>query len=350
MNESIHLGRIGRTRIGLNWTLIPIAFLITWGLADGLPHEVAGYPTGAYWAAGILTALAFYASLLAHELAHAVVARRHGLSVPGIVLWLFGGMAQIEGDSPDAGSEFRMAVVGPLTSFLVAGLAAGAAWTLSWLGVLPLAVAALGWLAGINLLLGAFNLLPAFPLDGGRVLRAILWRRSGNRQRATLSAARTGRVMGLGLVAFGLYEALTGNFNGLWLAMIGWFISGSATQQAMAFGAFGAAPAPADPGSAGGQRTGSSPFGPGGAMDLPGRYGPEPAAVVAVPSSLTVSETYDRYFRYSELTNLPVVDEAGRVVGTVSLEGLYAVAGERWWMASVLEATRPLEWASAAGR
>lgn len=360
MNESIHLGRIGRTRIGLNWTLIPVAIFITWGLADGLPHEVAGYPAGAYWLAGVLTTLAFYVSLLAHEMAHAAVAHRQGLSVRGIVLWLFGGMAQIEGDSSDAGSEFRMAVVGPLTSFLVAGLAAGAAWALSWLGVVPLAVAALAWLAGINVLLGGFNLLPAFPLDGGRVLRAILWWRSGDRDRATLGAARTGRVLGFALVAFGLYETLfAANFNGLWLALVGWFISGAATQQMLVSRATGAGPVFGRPG-AGSPLGPGSPFGsrgpggglgsilrPGGVVDMEGgAHGPQPAAVVAVPSGLTVSETYDRYFRYSQATSLPVVDEAGRLVGTVTLEGLYAVPGERWWMTPVMEATQPLEWAA----
>jgi Zn-dependent protease len=361
MNESIHLGRIGRTRIGLNWTLIPVAFFITWGLADGLPHEVAGYPAGAYWLAGALTALAFYASLLAHELAHAVVARRQGQSVRGIVLWLFGGLAQIEGDSPDAGSEFRLAAIGPLTSFVVAGLAAAGAWVLSWLGVVPLAAAALGWLAGINLLLGGFNLLPAFPLDGGRVLRAILWRRSGDRDRATLGAARTGRVLGFVLVAFGLYETLfAGNFSGLWLALVGWFISGSATQQMLVsraqptgpisgsssqgspFGRPAAGPGFARP------TTANPAFGPGpgAVVDLRGGPSGAAAAVVTVPSTLTVSETYDRYFKYSQLTSVPVVDEDGRLVGTVSLEGLYAVPGERWWLTSVLEATRPLTWSA----
>ena len=346
MNESIHLGRIGRTRIGLNWTLIPVAFFITWGLADGLPHEVAGYPAGAYWLAGALTALAFYASLLAHELAHAVLARRQGLSVRGIVLWLFGGMAQIEGDSPDAGAEFRMAAVGPLTSFVVAGLAAAGAWALSGLGALPLVAAALAWLAGINVLLGAFNLLPAYPLDGGRVLRAILWRRSGDRDRATVGAARTGRALGLALVAFGLYETLfVGNYSGLWLALVGWFISGSATQQLLVSRASRA-------GSIFGVPADGSPFGPpagasGAVVDLRGGPSGGPASVVAaVPARLTVSETYDRYFKYSQLTSLPVVDEGGRLVGTVTLESLYAVPGERWWMTSVLEATRPLTWAA----
>ncbi|MHB1923817.1 MAG: site-2 protease family protein, partial [Acidimicrobiales bacterium] len=183
MRESIHLGRIGRTSVGISWTLIPIAFLITWGLAGDLPHEVGGYPTSMYWVAGLLTAVAFYASLLTHELAHVFVARRRGLQVHGIVLWLFGGMAQIDGDAPDAGSELRMALVGPMTSFLLGALAAAVAWTMAALGLSPLVVAALAWLAGINLLLGAFNLVPAFPLDGGRVLRALLWRRSGDKVR-----------------------------------------------------------------------------------------------------------------------------------------------------------------------
>jgi Zn-dependent protease len=325
MRESIHLGRVGRTSIGVSWTLIPIAFLITWGLAGGLPHEVGGYPPALYWVAGLLTAVAFYASLLGHELAHVFVARRKGMQVNGIVLWLFGGMAQIDGDAPDAGSELRLALIGPVTSFLIGGLAAAAAWTVAWLGLSPLAVAALAWLAGINLLLGAFNLVPAFPLDGGRVLRALLWRRSGDKARATYSAARTGRGLGLLMVAFGLFETLSGNLNGLWLAMIGWFISSAATQQMLASRSSGAGVAPG-PGPLGGQ-----------VIDMAST-----AAVSGVPSGLTVSEAYDRFFRHSVLTNLPVVDEAGRILGTVTLDGLYAVPGERWWMTPVLEATTPL--------
>ena len=335
MRESIHLGRIGRTSIGVSWTLIPIAFLITWGLAGGLPHEVGGYPPDLYWVAGLLTAVAFYASLLAHELAHVFVARRKGLQVKGIVLWLFGGMAQIDGDATDAGSELRMALVGPMTSFLIGGLSAAAAWMVAWLGLSPLAVAALAWLAGINLLLGAFNLIPAFPLDGGRVLRGLLWLRSGDKARATYTAARTGRVLGFLLVAFGLFETLSGNLNGLWFAMIGWFISSAATQQMLVSRPSGAGAVIARPGAQ--------------VIDLASAAVPT-AAVVGVPSSLTVSETYDRYFRHSVLTSLPVVDEAGRILGTVTRDGLYAVPGERWWMTSVLEATNPLQnmpWAQA---
>jgi len=277
-----------------------------------------------------VTVLAFYVSLLAHELAHAFVARRRGMRVTGIVLWLFGGMAQIEGDAPDARSELRMAGVGPLTSLAVAMATGGLSWLLSWLGMSALVVAALSWLAGINFLLAAFNLLPAFPLDGGRVLRAILWRRSGDRARATLTAARTGRVIGLGLVAFGLFDAFSGNLNGLWLAFVGWFVRGAATQQLILTAAEGSRPL-------GIRVSGRSVAGfPPAAGFVPG-----PAGTAAVPSSLTVSETYDRYFRHTQLTHLPVVDEAGRILGRVSLEGLYAVPGERWWNASVLEATSP---------
>lgn len=312
--------------------MIPVFFLITVGLADGLPHEVGGYRPALYWVAAVLTGLAFYASLLVHELAHAFVARRRGMQVKGIVLWLLGGMAQIDGDAPDARSELRMAGAGPLTSGAVALAAGGLAWLLSWLGMSALAVAALSWLAGINLLLAAFNLLPAFPLDGGRVLRAILWHRSGDRARATATAARSGRAIGLGVVAVGLFEAFSGNVSGLWVAFVGWFIRGAATRQLILTGA-----------------TGRPPFvtpvsGASAVVLLPG-IGLPPglgSPAVAVPSSLTVWETYSRYFRLTQLTHLPVVDEAGRILGEVTLEGLHGVPGERWWNASVLEATSPM--------
>ncbi|MHB1925414.1 MAG: site-2 protease family protein, partial [Acidimicrobiales bacterium] len=192
------------------------------------------------------------------------------------------------------------------------------------LGLSPLVVAALAWLAGINLLLGAFNLVPAFPLDGGRVLRALLGRRSGDKVRATYSAARTGRGLGFLIVAFGVFETLSGNLNGLWLAMIGWFISSSATQQMLMSRAAG--PPAGRPGSE--------------VVDVAGAG--VTAAVIGVPSGLTVSEAYDRFFRHSVLTSLPVVDEAGHILGTVTLDALYAVPGERWWATSVLEATSPL--------
>jgi Zn-dependent protease len=234
MNESLHFGRVGGIRIGANWSLFPIFFLIAWSLAVVLlPAAAPGFTGSAYWFFALLTAAAFYASLLAHELSHAFVARRHGVSVRGIVLWLFGGVAQLEGDMPDARSELQVAAAGPAMSLGIAAVAAAVAWFLGFIGASPIMVAAVSWLAGINALLAAFNLLPAFPLDGGRILRAVLWRRWSDRVRATAVAAKVGQIAGYGLIAVGVVEFLAGGgaLGGIWLALIGWFITVAARQQ-----------------------------------------------------------------------------------------------------------------------
>jgi Zn-dependent protease len=181
----------------------------------------------------LLTTAGFYAGLIAHELSHAVVAQRHGVLVKGIVLWMFGGVAQLEGDTPDARAELRVAAAGPATSLGIAGVTALVAWLLGVIGASSLMVAAVWWLAGINALLAAFNLLPAFPLDGGRILRAALWHRWSDRMKATAVAAKVGQVVGYGLIAIGILEFLAGGgaFGGLWLALVGWFITGAARQQ-----------------------------------------------------------------------------------------------------------------------
>jgi Zn-dependent protease len=234
MAESVHFGRIRGIRIGANWSVFPTFFLIAWSLAVVLlPAAAPGFTPWCYWLFALFTTVAFYASLLAHELSHAFVAQRHGVSVKGIVLWLFGGVAQLEGDTPDARSELQVSAVGPATSLAVAAIAAGVAWLLATVGASALMVAAVWWLAGINALLAAFNLLPAFPLDGGRILRAVLWRRWSDRVRATAVAARIGQIAGYGLVAVGILEFLAagGALSGIWLALIGWYITVAARQQ-----------------------------------------------------------------------------------------------------------------------
>jgi|SRR5436305_534922 Zn-dependent protease len=234
MSESLHLGRIGGIRIGANWSLLPILFLISWSLAVVLlPAAAPGFTGWGYWFFALLTAAAFYASLLAHELSHAFLARRHGVAVRGIVLWLFGGVAQLEGDTPDARSELQVAAAGPATSLGIAAIAAVLAWLLDLVGASSLMVAAASWLAGVNALLAVFNLLPAFPLDGGRILRALLWRRWSDRLRATAVAAKVGQIAGYGVIAVGALEFLVGGgaLGGIWLALVGWFITVAARQQ-----------------------------------------------------------------------------------------------------------------------
>ena len=199
MTDDIRLGRIAGFPLAVNWSVLIILWLLTWGLAAGvLPDATPGHSPGTYWAAGLVGAVLFFGSLLAHELAHALVARRAGVEVKGLTLWLFAGVAA----------------------------------ALDELGVASLAVAVAAWLSRINLVLGIFNLVPGAPLDGGRVLRSFLWRRHGDRTRAAISAARAGRTVGYGLIGLGLLEFLVGaSIGGLWLVFIGWFVHGAARDE-----------------------------------------------------------------------------------------------------------------------
>lgn len=218
-------GRIAGFPVNANWSVLVILWLFTWSLASTLPTTAAGYPAKAYWIAGACGATVLLASLLAHELAHAVVARRAGIQVLGVTLWIFGGVTRLGGQAKTPQTAFRIAVAGPATSLLLAALFAGTAAGLRTLGVGHITVGVAWWLAGINTLLGVFNLLPGAPLDGGQVLRAWLWRRHGDPTRAAVGAARAGRTLAFVLIAFGLLEFLAGAMvAGVWLAFIGWFI------------------------------------------------------------------------------------------------------------------------------
>ena len=230
MEESFRLGRIAGIRVGVNWSVLVIFWLISWSLAGAvLPQQAPGRPPGSYWLAGLATAVLFFVSLLAHELGHALVARRAGLRVEGITLWLFGGVARLEGESRDPATELRIAGVGPLISLAVAAVAGLLALAADAVGASPLVVAALAWLARINAMLALFNLIPAAPLDGGRVLRALVWRRTGDRRRAVTVAARAGRLFGYLLIGIGLVEfAFSANFGGLWFVFLGWFLLSAA--------------------------------------------------------------------------------------------------------------------------
>jgi Zn-dependent protease len=221
----IPLGRIAGFPVSANWSVLVILWLFTWSLASTLPATTPGYSAGSYWIAGACGATVLLASLLAHELAHAIVARRAGIPILGVTLWIFGGVTRLGGQAKTPQTAFRIAVAGPATSLLLAALFAGAAAGLRILGVGHMAVGVAWWLAGINTLLGIFNLLPGAPLDGGQVLRAWLWRRHGDPTRAAVGAARAGRMLAFVLIAFGLLEFLAGAMvAGVWLAFIGWFI------------------------------------------------------------------------------------------------------------------------------
>ena len=228
MKSSLRLFRIAGIDIGIHYTWILIFVLLSWSLAQGFfPRLYPGWDTVTYWITGLVAALLLFGSVLVHELAHSLVAQARGMTVSSITLFIFGGVSKLEDEPEKPKVEFVISIVGPLSSLALAGIFWG---LLQIVGdqQSPLA-ATFNYLALINALLAGFNLLPGFPLDGGRILRAILWNRTGNLVKATNIAATVGRFMGWGLIGFGLFQVFAGNFiGGIWFAFIGWFLSSSA--------------------------------------------------------------------------------------------------------------------------
>ena len=228
MKTPIKVGRISGIDILIHYSWIFIFILLTWSLAQGFfPAYAPGGSTLAYWLLGAAAAGLLFVSVLLHELAHSIVARSRGLPVKNITLFIFGGVSNIEKEPESPQTELRMAVVGPVTSLVLSGIFWGVFYLIGTQH--SLGGALIYYLALVNLLLGAFNFLPGFPLDGGRVLRAYLWRRSGNMVRATETAATVGRYIGWGFIGFGVFYLFQGNFlGGLWIAFIGWFLASTA--------------------------------------------------------------------------------------------------------------------------
>ena len=232
MHESIRLGRIRGIAIGLHWSVLAIAALLAWGLADGfLPDQAPGYRGREYWIVGVVGMLAFFATLLAHELGHSFAARRRGVVVESITLWLFGGVARLRGEARTPGGEMTIAVAGPAVS--LAGLVGFGALALALDGRAPdIVVVALAWLAVLNGMLVVFNLVPAAPLDGGRILHSIVWAVTHDHDRATRVATTAGKVFGYVLIAAGVVMLVLGDLGGAWFMLIGWFVIGAAGAEA----------------------------------------------------------------------------------------------------------------------
>ncbi|AYY15746.1 site-2 protease family protein [Actinobacteria bacterium YIM 96077] len=225
MTETVRLGTIAGVRVGLHWSVLGIVVLLVFGLAGGvLPTQFPDHAPVAYIAAAIVATALFVLSLLAHEVGHAVVAQRNGITVDGITLWLLGGVARLRGDARDAATDFRIAAVGPAISFILGLGFAGATWLVTGIGATNLVAGVLSYLAVINVLLAVFNLIPAAPLDGGRILRSLLWAWRGDRQQAQIWSARAGRVFGLLLIALGIFSLFSDYGGGLWWVLIGLFI------------------------------------------------------------------------------------------------------------------------------
>jgi Zn-dependent protease/CBS domain-containing protein len=303
MHASLRLGRLAGVEVGINWSWLVILALISASLGFTVfPTSNPGYADGVYAAMAVVAALLFFVSLLLHELGHAVVARREGMEIEGIVLWLFGGVAQFRGLFPSAGAELRIALAGPAVSLFI-GLTLLA---LALLAPLPgFLDGSLMWLGRINLVLLAFNMLPALPLDGGRVFRALVWQRTGDFTRATSIAGAVGRGFGQLMIGGGLLMLLLfGALGGIWLALLGWFLMAAAGAE-VRFATLGAALR---------------------SMSVADAMASDP---ITVPAGQTLAEFNQGVFTRSRHAAYPVVDE-GRLVGLLGFRDLTRVSPARW--------------------
>ena len=317
--DEISLGRIAGFPVAMNWSVLIIAWLLTWSLATGgLPHGAPGHTPSTYWIAAAAAAATFLASVLAHELAHALVARGRRVEVTGVTLWMFGGVASLSHEPSTPADDLRIAAAGPLTSLVLAGAFGGASLAIEATTVPHILVSVAGWLAGVNLMLGLFNLLPGAPLDGGRVLRAILWRVRGDRHRAALVAASGGTVIGYGLIGLGLAQFLVvGGVGGLWLVFVGWFLLSAARAESMH------------------ERTRHALAGVTAADAMT-------PATRWIPEWLTVADAFDRFALTERLDAWPVEGLDGQTKGVVTLAHLRAVPAAERSANRVSEITIPI--------
>lgn len=293
-----------------------IFVLLTWSLAEQLlPLQMPGQPRTAYYLVAAITAVCFLGGLVAHELGHSLLARRYGVRVRNITLWLFGGVANFESEAPSPASEALIAGVGPLVSAVIGGVLLGLAL------LLPpsLPAYAILWLGWINLSLAVFNLIPAFPLDGGRVLSALLWRRYRDRVKGTARAAQVGRLLSGLMILLGLFELLFApGLGGLWLIFLGWFLfSAARAEQSSVTIRHALAGVRVD-----------------AVMTSP---------VVVAPDWITVHEFLETYARPHNFTTFPLRDFDGRLSGLVRLRSLLAVPPEQRQSVAVREVAVPLE-------
>ncbi len=316
MGASLDIGRLAGIRIAIHWSWLIVFALIAWTLADAVfPAQNPGLSDAAYIAMAVTAALLFFLSLLLHELGHALQARREGMEIEGITLWLFGGVAQFKGAFPSAGAEFRIAVAGPAVSLALGLLFALGAWGIAF----PEAVDGVAaWLGYINLVLLAFNMLPALPLDGGRVLRSTLWYIRGDFRLATHVAAGIGRGFGFLMIAGGLFLLIfQSSFSGAWLAFLGWFLLQAATGEARYLAA-------------------QEALGDLRVSDLMVR---DP---VTVPAGLSLGRFMDEVAWQRRYTTYPVVED-GEVVGLLAFRCVAQVPRAEWDVKTVRDCMLPRE-------
>ncbi|MGC8461442.1 MAG: site-2 protease family protein [Candidatus Dormibacteria bacterium] len=228
MKMSIRLVRINGIDVGVNWSVLVLLVLFAWDFVAYGTGSASHQATVLDWVVGGVAAVVLLLSLLGHELAHALVARRNGVVVHSVTLFMFGGMTQLEGEAHTPGSDFRIAGVGPLTSFVLGATFFGCFVLGVASGAPTLLTDSLAWLAVLNGMLGVFNLIPTAPLDGGRILRSLLWKRWNDKERASVTASRAGRAFAALLVALGLVEVFLGGISGVWPVFIGMFLYSAA--------------------------------------------------------------------------------------------------------------------------
>ena len=310
-------GRLLGFRIRIDYSWFVVLVLVTWTFASWqFPEDLPGRSRIAYLAMGFSGALLLFLSVLLHELAHSVVARSRGIAVEGITLFIFGGVAEMSREPDRALDEFLLTIVGPLSSLALAGGFVVAARLLGSLGVAPAAVVA-ATLAMLNLVLAIFNMVPAFPLDGGRLLRAVLWRLTGDPYRATRWATWVGRGFGWLLIAYGFFLFVRGiQFSGVWGMFLGWFLTSAATSAAQ-------------------QNELKHSL-----QGVPvGRVVSGPA--VFVPGERTVEELVDRYFLRYSATAFPVV--RGRsLVGVVAVADVSRLSLDERASTTIFDLMRPI--------
>lgn len=291
-------------RLDYSWFIIFALFAYYFGF-DYFPRVLSGLNEGLLALITIITVILFFTSVLIHEMSHSLVARRRGTSVKRITLFIFGGMAEIEKEPETPYSEFVMAIAGPTASFVM-GIIFGVIWILT-VNIAPIREP-VKYLAVINIVLGVFNMLPGYPLDGGRVLRSIVWRVTGNLERSTFIASTVGRVIGFMIIAVGVFFILTGNFlNGVWLAFIGWFLQSSAQRgyRQLIF------------------ETSIKGIKVGDVMN---------ENIVNVTKDITIQDLVDDYFMKYRFGRFPVIEDekTQRFIGVISLHDIKGVSKEEW--------------------
>jgi len=317
MTGSFRIGKIAGIEIDINVSWIVILVLLTVSLATGwFPLLYPGWSTATYWVVSFISALLLFVSVLLHELAHSLVARRSGLPVKNITLFIFGGVSNIEQEPKSPGVEFRMAFVGPLTSLLIGAVC--------YLLLLPLRgthsplEGILFYLAVMNILLGLFNLIPGFPLDGGRVLRSIVWKITGSLARATRVASLSGQVIAYLFIFWGIWQLFGGDvLNGIWLGFIGWFLLSAAqsanTQVVLQSALRG--------------------------ITVGEVMNPTPPTV---PANISLQKLTDEYFLPHGL-RCALVTQGDRLAGLITLGDIRHVPREQWGYIPVSQAMIPAE-------